>query len=107
MTLRTAGNTSELADDIRLSERLSRMQGQDIGPGDVVSVLRAAGVKHVLVGAHAISAWAGDPRATLDVDVVASRPDPHKPAMRLWKRFQTSPLKNSPSSFASCATAGR
>ncbi len=50
------------------------MQGQDIGPGDVVSVLRAAGVKHVLVGAHAISAWAGDPRATLDVDVVASRP---------------------------------
>jgi hypothetical protein len=74
MTLRTAGNASELADDIRLSERLSRMQGQEIGPRDVVSVLQAAGAKHVLVGAHAISAWAGDPRATMDVDVVASRP---------------------------------
>lgn len=74
MTLRAAGQTSELADDIGLSERLSRMQGQDIGPGNVVSVLQAAGLKHVLVGAHAISAWAGDPRATLVVDVVASQP---------------------------------
>jgi hypothetical protein len=72
MTLRAVGQ--DLADEIRLSERLSRMQGQDIGPGDVVAVLQAAGLKHVLVGAHAISAWAGDARATLDVDVVASQP---------------------------------
>lgn len=63
-----------LAEDIDLSERLSRMQGQEIGPSDVIPVLQKAGLKHVLVGAHAISAWAGDPRATLDVDVVASRP---------------------------------
>ncbi|HEY1683338.1 MAG TPA: hypothetical protein VGG19_01125 [Tepidisphaeraceae bacterium] len=63
-----------LDEDINLSERLSRMQGQEIGPSDVVKVLQNGGVKHVLVGAHAISAWAGDPRATIDVDLIASRP---------------------------------
>lgn len=50
------------------------MQGQEIGPSEVVKVLQGAGVKHVLVGAHAISAWAGEPRATIDVDLIASRP---------------------------------
>jgi hypothetical protein len=64
----------ELAEDIGISERLSRMQGQEIGPTDVVKVLQKAKVRHVLVGAHAISAWAGDPRATIDVDLVASNP---------------------------------
>src|SRR2546423_1657250 len=63
-----------LAEDLGLSERLSQMQGQEIGPTDVIKVLQKANVKHVLVGAHAISAWAGDPRATIDVDIVASRP---------------------------------
>src|SRR5438067_5118172 len=63
-----------LAEDLALSERLSRMQGQEIGPSEVVKALQRAKVRHVLVGAHAISAWAGDPRATIDVDVIASRP---------------------------------
>src|SRR3954463_11658577 len=63
-----------LAEDIGLSERLSRMQGQEIGPTEVVKALQKANVKHVLVGAHAISAWAGDPRATIDVDLIASNP---------------------------------
>lgn len=66
--------TARLVDDLNLSERLSKMQGQEIGPSDVVKILQRAGVKHVLVGAHAISAWAGDPRATIDVDLIAARP---------------------------------
>jgi len=66
--------TTLLSEDVNLSERLSRMQGQEIGPSDVLRVLQRAKLRHVLVGAHAISAWAGDPRATIDVDVVAARP---------------------------------
>jgi len=64
----------DLAEDVGLSERLSRMQGQDIGPSDVARVLNAAKVKFVLVGAHAISGYTGRPRATLDVDVISDAP---------------------------------
>src|SRR5437764_12216427 len=70
-----------LAEDIGLSERLSRMQGQEIGPTDVVKVLRKAKVRHVIVGAHAISAWAGDPRATIDVGLVAANPGQARKAL--------------------------
>src|SRR5438477_8521834 len=73
--IRPASEARELvAEDLSLSEKLSRMQGQEIGPSDVVKALQRAKVRHVLVGAHAISAWARDPRATIDVDVIASRP---------------------------------
>jgi len=65
---------ANLAEDVGLSERLSRMQGQDIGPSDVERVLNAAKVKFVLVGAHAISGYTGRPRATLDVDVISDAP---------------------------------
>jgi hypothetical protein len=74
MTSSPAMQAPHLVDDLNLSERLSRMQGQEISPSDVVKILQRAGVKHVLVGAHAISAWAGEPRATMDVDLIASRP---------------------------------
>jgi hypothetical protein len=74
VTLPATHQSSVLAEELGLSERLSRMQGQEIGPSDVIKILRAAKVRHLLVGAHAISAWAGDARATLDVDVIAARP---------------------------------
>ena len=65
---------AELSDELELSVELSRMQGQTIEPGAVIRVLDDAQLKYVLVGAHAISALGGDPRATMDVDVIAAQP---------------------------------
>jgi hypothetical protein len=80
--LRPARESSPtLAEDLTLSERLSRMQGQAITPSAVIRVLQQAKVRHVLVGAHAISAWAGDPRATIDVDIVAADPNQARDAL--------------------------
>ncbi len=45
-----------------------------ITPEHVIDILNDADVRFLLAGAHAISAWANEPRNTLDVDVlVASR----------------------------------
>jgi hypothetical protein len=43
-----------------------------ITPLDVVSVLNKAGVSFVLVGAHGLSGWMDEPRATQDVDVIVA-----------------------------------
>jgi hypothetical protein len=68
------GRVPSLEEELGLSERLSRMQGQEIGPSDVARVLNASRVKFVLVGAHAISGYTGKPRATLDVDIITDAP---------------------------------
>ena len=41
-----------------------------IAPLDIVAALNQARVNFVLVGAHGLSGWVADPRATRDVDVV-------------------------------------
>jgi hypothetical protein len=41
-----------------------------IAPLDIVAALNQAEVNFVLVGAHGLSGWVADPRATRDVDVV-------------------------------------
>jgi len=69
-------------EDISVSAKLSRMQGQQLGPADVARVLNAAGVKFVLVGAYAIAGYTGKPRATVDVDLVASSPKKATAALR-------------------------
>jgi hypothetical protein len=52
-----------------------------ITPLEVIRVLNAAKVRFVLLGAHGLGGWTGEPRATKDVDVlVAARS--HKKAMR-------------------------
>ncbi len=43
-----------------------------IVPLDVISVLNAAGVNFMLVGAHGIGGWMDKPRATQDVDVIVA-----------------------------------
>src|SRR5579872_6776309 len=43
-----------------------------IAPIDVIRVLRAVGVRFMLVGAHALGGWTGAPRATHDVDVLVA-----------------------------------
>jgi hypothetical protein len=72
---------ASLSEDLATSERLSRMQGQEITPSVVITILQKANVQHVLVGAHAISAWAGDPRATIDVDLIAAKPNEARKAL--------------------------
>jgi hypothetical protein len=62
------------ADDLALGMRLSMSQGREIQPVDVFRVLNAAKLKAVLVGAHAVNARTGEPRATVDVDLIAQRP---------------------------------
>lgn len=83
-----------LADDLNSSERLSRMQGQEIGPSDVARVLNDAAVKFVLVGAHAISGYTGRPRATLDVDVISDAPK--KATQALAKAFPDLEVRDYP-----------
>jgi hypothetical protein len=62
------------AADIALGIKLAKMQDRPIGPDDVARVLVHAGVKYVIVGAHAINGYSGRPRATVDVDVIAQHP---------------------------------
>jgi hypothetical protein len=50
------------------------MHDRTIGPDDVAQVLKRAGVKYVIVGAHAINGYSGRPRTTVDVDVIAQHP---------------------------------
>jgi hypothetical protein len=44
-----------------------------ISPIQVIRVLRAIGVKFMLVGAHGLGGWTGAPRATQDVDVLVGQ----------------------------------
>jgi hypothetical protein len=61
------------AESLATSTALSRYyMAYSILPADVIKVLTAAKVTFVLVGAHGISGWMDDPRATQDVDVVVA-----------------------------------
>jgi hypothetical protein len=62
------------AEDIATGVRLARMYGKDIHLLDVTRVLRTAGVRYVVVGAHAANGYTGKPRTTIDVDVIVQFP---------------------------------
>src|SRR5215472_7747300 len=52
-----------------------------ITPSQVIRVLNTAKIRFMLLGAHGLGGWTGEPRATKDVDVlVAARS--HKKAVR-------------------------
>lgn len=72
--LQTILRAPRTGQDIAQGERLARMQGREIGPSDVAKVLSAAGVKYVIVGAHAANGYNGRPRATVDVDAIVQFP---------------------------------
>jgi hypothetical protein len=74
MTVAGSINANPSADDLALGERLSIMQGRVLGPSDVAKPLNAAGIQFVLVGGHAINAWTNEPRATVDIDIIAEKP---------------------------------
>lgn len=55
------------------SHQLSRQAVDDaVSPRDVVLQLTRVGAKHVLIGGHMLSFYTGNPRATIDVDVIVS-----------------------------------
>jgi hypothetical protein len=64
-----------LPQDLALSETLCEMYGMTILPSMLIKILTESHIPHVLIGAHALSAWACDPRATIDVDVVVADPE--------------------------------
>ena len=63
-----------MAQDIAEGVDLSIFYGMKITPADVARVLNAAKVRYVIVGAHAVNAHTGRPRATRDVDVLTDAP---------------------------------
>ena len=57
-----------------------------IPPGEVIRVLREAGVRFVLSGAYALNVWTDAPRATVDVDVLIASGD-HAAAAAIQTAF--------------------
>src|SRR5437764_14536219 len=82
------------AEDIAQGASLAKMQGREIGPVDVAKVLRAAGVRYVIVGAHALNGYTGRPRATVDVDAVVQFPK--KAANAIAAAFPTLQMRDTP-----------
>jgi hypothetical protein len=58
-----------------------------IPPRDVIRVLNAAGVRFMLAGAHGISGWLDEARATQDVDVVVGYRQHQKATRALLAAF--------------------
>lgn len=55
------------------SHQLSRQAVDDaVSPRDVVLQLTSVGANYVLIGGHMLSFYTGNPRATVDVDVIVS-----------------------------------
>ena len=84
------------AGNVRISSLLSKqpMIGREeawevvrMVPRDVIPVLKAAGVDFMLVGAHGISGWMSEPRATQDVDFILRKRDVAKVSAALMSRF--------------------
>src|SRR5262245_53725168 len=75
---------------------LSRLQvARVISPFDVIKVLNAASVRFVLVGAHGLSGWMQEPRATQDVDIVVMNKHLKKATTALlaaWLRLEARDL---------------
>lgn len=72
--LQTIVRPPKSSEDITTGVRLARMHGKDINLADVARVLRTAGVRYVVVGAHAANGYSGRPRTTIDVDVIVQFP---------------------------------
>jgi hypothetical protein len=61
------------AESLRVSTALSAYYVENIvTPHEVIAVLNREKISFVLVGAHGVGGWMGDPRATQDVDVVVA-----------------------------------
>jgi len=82
------------AKDIERGIQLAEAHDRLIGPDDVARILRNAGIKYVIVGAHAINGYTGRPRATVDVDVIAQHPK--KAAKAISAEYPHLDMKDTP-----------
>ena len=92
--LPTIIRTPRTEEDIALGAQLAKMQNRPIGPADVARILKAAGVKYVIVGAHAANGYTGRPRATVDVDVIVQHPK--KAADAIAKAYPNLTMQDTP-----------
>ncbi|MEI6233239.1 MAG: nucleotidyl transferase AbiEii/AbiGii toxin family protein [Planctomycetota bacterium] len=85
-----------IADNIRISSMLSKlpMIGREqkwevtrMVPGDLIPALKAADIEFMLVGAHGVSVWMSDPRATQDVDFIVRVKDKVKASNAILGKF--------------------
>jgi hypothetical protein len=68
-----------LSDELRQSyRRMYRPEATMINAEEVIAVLNRAGVRFVLMGAHAIAGWRAEPRSTPDVDILVQKRDQRK-----------------------------
>jgi len=74
LTFPDSRRASSPAADLLIGERLAVMHGRNILPVEIFRILNAAKLKAVLVGAHAVNAHSGDPRTTVDVDILGDKP---------------------------------
>jgi hypothetical protein len=76
--------SSELTATFR---RMYQPMAASVTPEGVIAALNQAGVKCVLMGAHAFSTWRSDPRATQDVDVLVRKKDVRKAVRALHEAY--------------------
>jgi hypothetical protein len=90
---------------IALSSKLSKlpMIGREqqwevirVVPGDIVPVLKAFDIDFMLVGAHGVSGWMMEPRATQDVNVLIRPRDKTKAAQAILKKYPDMELEKCP-----------
>ncbi|MET0388170.1 MAG: hypothetical protein ABW321_19515 [Polyangiales bacterium] len=59
--------------DLSRSFELSQQHVEDaVSPHDLVSALTKVGVQYVMIGGHTLGYFTGNPRATIDVDVIVA-----------------------------------
>jgi hypothetical protein len=76
------------AESLRITTDLSALYVKNIvTPLQVIAVLNREKVSFVLVGAHGVGGWMGDPRATQDVDVVVAERQIKKATRSLLAEF--------------------
>jgi hypothetical protein len=92
--LQTIIRPPAIEQDIALGIKLANMHNRLIGPGEVAAVLRKAGVKYVIVGAHAVNGYNGRPRTTVDVDVIVQHPK--KAAQAIAAAFPSLTMRDTP-----------
>jgi hypothetical protein len=76
--------------------RMWKPEAQRVEPHDVITVLNAAGVDFVLMGAHAMGGWFEEPRATKDVDVLIKKGHHRRAIKAIQAAFPGLEMRDSP-----------
>lgn len=101
----TATSVMTFEESVSLSSRLSKLpiigreQRREVirmVPADVVQLLSAESIDFVLVGAHGVSGWMMEPRATQDVDLLIKPRDKTKTARCLMAKFTDLKIEKHP-----------